>query len=367
MLPIVAIIITLVALIAIGAAVYFSLKGRTQKPANAAQTAVPTVIPEQTGVEAEGETEQAATIVSPLSELLDNEDASALPTDVFVEVEDLSLNTSLPAEWKNFLLLGTDDRNTEAGARTDAMIICSININTGEVRLSSLLRDLAVNFDLPREETIYRINAAYAFGGAKLAMKTVNELFELNIEDYVLVNFFGFQEMAYRLGGVDIDITEAEMYSINHNVIEQARIARRIGVDDSDMPLEELKSYGPNTHLDGRQALAYARIRKLDSDISRSERQRVVLKALAGKLKGREINELVALAASLMPYVETSLTLEEILGIGSAVLGRELDIQETYLPIRGTYVPETRNGESMLYDCNFPENAAYLHRFIYGK
>ena len=366
LLPIIVILLTVLAIAAVGLAIYIVLRNRNKpKPVPVEAPAVTAAIEETTPDSGPEATENAA--LSPLTEMLDAEDTAALPSDVHVEVTDLSVNANLPAEWKNFLLLGTDDRSTEAGARTDAMIICSVNVNTGAIKLSSILRDLAVDYDIDRPETIYRINAAYAFGGANLAMKTVNELFNMNIEDYVIVNFFGFQELAYRLGGVDIDITEAEMHAINQNVIEQAKIARRTGIDDSDMPLEELVSFGEKTHLDGRQTLGYARIRKLDSDVSRSERQRTVLRALSDKLKDKDISELVSLCASLMPYVETNMSLEEILGIGGAVLGKGLSIEETYFPIRGTYTPDTRNGESMLFDCNFAENAAALHKFIYEQ
>ncbi len=295
------------------------------------------------------------------------EDQTALPANVQIEVADLSITPGLPAEWKNILLLGADDRMNGEGVRTDAIIVCSINTQTGQVKLSSILRDLAVNFHLTSGDAIYRINSAYAFGGPQLAMKTVNELFQLNIEDYVIVNFFGFQELAHRLGGIDIDITEAEMHSINNNVIEQARIARNCGIDDSGIPLVELKNFGPNTHLDGRQTLGYARIRKLDSDVSRAERQRVVLEALAEKLKGKDALELTSMGVSMLPYVETSMTIEEVLSVATTVLSKDLSFDKTYLPVMGTYSQETRNGESMLYDCNFSENAVYLRKWIYNQ
>ncbi|MBE5808920.1 MAG: LytR family transcriptional regulator, partial [Clostridiales bacterium] len=109
-------------------------------------------------------------------------------------VTDLSLNEDLPDDWLNVLLLGSDERVDGANARTDSMIICSINTTTGEVKLTSILRDVAVDFtDLGDLNGTYRINAANYFGGEALAMKTVNECFGLNIENYVRVNIFGFQ------------------------------------------------------------------------------------------------------------------------------------------------------------------------------
>ena len=119
-----------------------------------------------------------------------------------VNVSDLSLNTSLPSEWLNVLLMGTDERHLSNSARADALIICSINRNSGEVKLSSIMRDLAVELDdIGKYSGTYRINAASYFGGPELAMRTINENFKMNIQYYVMVNFFGFQKIAERLGG----------------------------------------------------------------------------------------------------------------------------------------------------------------------
>ena len=286
-------------------------------------------------------------------------------------MENLSVNTSLPSEWKNVLLLGTDERLLTENSRTDAIIICSVNIETGQVKLTSVLRDLAVEYtDLGEYSGTYRINAANLFGGPEMVMKVLNECFSLNIETYVTVNFYGFQELAERLGGIDIDISDAEMNQINANVIEQWKAARKAGVDESTLPDPvELTTYGPNTHLDGRQTLAYARIRKIDSDISRAERQRVVLEALAGKLKekGNDVVKLTTLAATMMPYVRTNMSIEYILSIATSVLSKDFTVDKMSLPVTGTYSAETRDGESMLYDCDWEANTAELHSFIYGK
>ncbi len=303
-----------------------------------------------------------------LSAMLGSEEGelAALPEEKRVKVTDLSINPDLPSEWKNILLLGTDERNLEEGSRTDAMMICSINSQTGEVKLTSILRDMAVEFpELGGDVNTYRINAANYFGGPELTMKRLNECFNLNIEDYVMVNFYGFQDIAHLLGGIDIDITEAEMHAINDMVVEVHKAAVKAGIDDSNIPGVELKEYGKNVHLDGRQTLAYSRIRKLDSDISRAERQRIVMAGLMEKVKGKSAMELTTLAVSLSEYVKMNLSVDEILSIAVTALSKELTVETAYFPATGTYVSETRNGESMLYDCNWAENAAQLHAFIY--
>ena len=105
-----------------------------------------------------------------------NNAVGSLSADQMATVTDLRMNTNLPSDWLNVLLLGTDERILNDSARTDAMMICSINRTTGEVKLSSILRDLAIEFtDIGEYNGTYRINAANFFGGPNLAMRTVNE------------------------------------------------------------------------------------------------------------------------------------------------------------------------------------------------
>ena len=307
-----------------------------------------------------------------LASLLGNEDTyvEGLSSDELAVVTDLSVNTALPTEqWINILLLGSDERKVTDSARTDSMIICSINKQTGEVKLTSIMRDLAVDLDeIGEYNGTYRINAANYFGGEKLAMKVVNECFGMNIENYVHVNFYGFQQVAQQLGGIDMDITESEMNMINELIYEQAKFAYLAGVDESALPNEYLETYGPNTHLDGRQTLAYARIRKLDGgDYARAERQRNVLTALMNKLKGAGTGELLSLGTTCLQHIRTNMSLEDMLSIATTVCGNGVtSVESLRLPINDSYVQETRKEQSMLYDCDWSANASALYSFIYG-
>ena len=333
-------------------------------------TAVPATV-ENTGTEATTETASSASHADTLAAMLGDSDTEVqgLSAEDMAVVTDLSVNQSLPSEWMNVLLLGSDERKISESARTDSMIICSINMNTGEVKLTSVMRDLAVDFDdIGKYNGTYRINSANYFGGEKLAMKTINECFGMNIDKYVRVNFFGFQEVAAALGGVEMDITEAEMNEINKRIKEQHKFAVESGVDDSGLPKELLETYGENVHLDGRQTLAYARIRKLDSDYARADRQRKVLVALMGKLKGAGAADLAMLASSCMQHVQTNLTLDEILAVSLKVLNSGLDNVESFrLPINDSYVQERRKNQEMFYDCDWSKNASALYSFIYSN
>ena len=342
-------------------------------PVVAGATAAPAMAPSVPDAQqAQGNDAQAQT-ASPLSELLGSEDTNitGLTEDQMVDVTDLSINTGLSPEWMNILLLGVDQRVQGESCRSDTMIICSINTETSEVKLTSLMRDMAVEFDdLGANNGTYRLNAANYFGGPELTMKTINELLGLNIEKYVMVNFTGFTQICEALGGIEMDITEAEKEQINLNVWNQLQIAYENGWDESNLTDANgylgPNDYGENIHLNGRQALAYARIRKIDSDWERTNRQRKVLVAMMDKMRGTNMLQLLQLGGSLMQYVETNMTLEEIISIADKVLNSGLEGAETMaVPVTDTYVQETRNNQSMFYDVDWTTNAREVQNFIY--
>lgn len=140
-----------------------------------------------------------------------------------VQVDDLSVTAGLDSSWRNILLLGQDSRTTGKSERTDTMVIASINANTGEIKLTSLMRDMYV--EIPERGT-QKINTANYYGGPELAMKTVNENFKLNISEYVIVNFVNFPYIIEKLGGVYEDITEEEMEGINELVQDSIKLGQ---------------------------------------------------------------------------------------------------------------------------------------------
>ncbi|MGI6239784.1 MAG: LCP family protein, partial [Christensenellales bacterium] len=275
----------------------------------------------------------------------------------------------LDENWVNVLLLGSDARRTDESSRTDTMIICSLNQQTGEVKLTSIMRDIAVEFnDIGEFSGTYRINSANYFGGPELAMKTVNECFDMNIQHYVLVDFTSFSIIAERLGGIELTITEAEMEEINKNAVQQARLAYNAGIDETELEATNvfLEQYGENTKLNGRQVLAYARIRKIDSDFSRAERQRVVLIAMMEKLKTKNAAEVLSIATAMQGYVRTNFSINDIMKYAITVLDSDLSkIEQLRLPENGSYKQETRREQSMLYDTDWTHNTLLLHSFIY--
>ena len=293
-----------------------------------------------------------------------------LAADQMVRIDDLSINENLPEEWLNVLLLGTDERTLSESARTDAMMICSINRKTGKVKLTSIMRDLAVEYtDIGEYSGTRRINAANYYGGPNLAMKTVNQLFNMNIKDYVMINFFGFGIIAQNLGGVEVDISEAEMNKINEDIVKQYKMAWLAGYTEDAFDPEQTKldHYGQNVHLNGNQTLAYARIRHLDGgDYTRTTRQQTVLKKLLEKTKKLGLLELVDLGQNMFSMVKTNMKLDDIFKVTTTVIGNGMsDVETMRLPVAKTYKEEVRNEEGMLYDCDFAANATALYDFIY--
>ena len=275
-----------------------------------------------------------------------------MPVSLFmVDPEtDLNVNTALPGAPYNILILGVD-KLSEGRQRSDTMIIASIDASG--VKLTSVQRDLKVPIEGHADN---KINAAYSFGGAELAMKTVNQVFDMNITKYVVVDFTSLVTMVDALGGLDVDITEQEMNHINRNVVDSYSVFGPLGYTAT-----ELKNYGEKTHLDGLQSLGYARIRKVDSDFGRTSRQRAVINQ---KLKSHLYNPIMVtkFLKAAFSGVETNLNWVEMVSLGEkAVLGGSV---ETFrLPMDGTY---SDDGSSLkMY--NEEKNIEELRNFIYGK
>lgn len=193
----------------------------------------------------------------------------------------------------NIALFGIDAEEGSAG-RSDSIIIATIDTTHKKLKLTSIMRDSYVTIADRGQD---KINHAYAFGGAQLAIKTLNENFDLNIEDFVAVNFTTMPKIIDKLGGVTIDITSEEVSHIP-------------GID----------SAGTYT-LTGEQALAYSRIRYASGgDYVRTDRQRTVLNKVFEKILATNVSQYPGLLSEILPMVKTSLDYSEILNLGNEVL-----------------------------------------------
>jgi len=272
---------------------------------------------------------------------------------------DLSINPELATnEWVNILLLGSDSSDPDQPGRTDTMIIASVNVNDGALKLTSIMRDTYVRIEGHGSN---KITSANWFGGPDLAIKTVNENFGMNISHYAMVDFSSFAYIVDALGGVDLAVTENEMKYVNQLMADMRVLYPEIQLEKND-----LTEFGESVHLDGMQTLAFSRIRKLDSDHQRTGRQRQVLNAILQKLRSvRDVGTLYELFDIGLSYTRTSLTPTDIIQLALKVIMGGADFQELKIPANGAYSSETIKEMSVL-NPNLEKNTQLLHDFIYG-
>ena len=233
-----------------------------------------------------------------------------------VEIDENNLSVTETIEqnlsgYRNIAIYGVDSRDSSLGAgnRSDCIIIASINNDSKEIKLISVYRDTFVNIE---GYGLDKITHAYSYGGPELALKTLNENLDLNVTEFVTVNFDAVAEAVNLLGGVEINVEENEIEYLNSYLAETSRVT---GIET-----EEITETGLQT-LDGVQAVAYSRIRYTEGgDYKRTERMRTVIEAMFEKLKTKSISEINNFADQLLPEVYTNLELDEMLALAPIVL-----------------------------------------------
>ena len=278
--------------------------------------------------------------------------------------EDYGKGFGLPDGCTNVLLIGLD-KNSTSSSRSDTMVILSVG--GGRVCLTSLMRDTGVS--IPGRDGTHRLNAAYNYGGAELLLKTINTNFGFDLTSYIAVDYESFPPLIDILGGVDINgISAAEVAQINNNVYDVLRRRYDAGLLTQAQATaqynEEKLSGSGDMHLDGLQALGYARIRKTDSDYGRTSRQRKVLSAALGKLKGSIKNpvRLVRFAVKGLSGIKTNMSTLELIALGEKAL-LSGSVAQLRLPADGTF---TDTG-GMFFGVDYQANYKIFREFVYGK
>lgn len=255
----------------------------------------------------------------------------------------------------NVLLLGTDERKEEfsTNARADSIMILSINKETKSMKLVSLERGMGVPILEGQYQGQYDwLTHCFRYGGADLMLKEVQECLRVDVNRYVRVNFNSFADIIDAIGGVDIELTELEAQGLNGEVRTNARTKHKV-------------TAGMN-HLDGYDALQYARLRYIDSDWKRIERQRNVIQTVVYKARDLELLELNEFANMILPLINTNLTKSEILNLvlfAPNVIGK--DIEQMSIPQQGTYGGMKGMGGRSLFAVDFEKNAKILREFLY--
>jgi len=214
--------------------------------------------------------------------------------NVEINTDNIGLNTETKEEVKeirNIALLGIDSMEDDLIGRSDAIMILTLDNIHNKIKITSIMRDSYVNID---GYGMDKINHAYAYGGAELAVRTLNENFDLNIKEVIAVNFNSLINIIDKIGGINIDITEEEVSYIP-------------GMTSSGEQL-----------LNGNQVLAYSRIRYASGgDSKRAERQRTVINAIFNKLKNIPFTKYPELVNEFLPFVQTNMSTSDLLKIGT--------------------------------------------------
>ncbi|WP_253287352.1 LCP family protein [Clostridium bornimense] len=260
---------------------------------------------------------------------------------VKIKKDDLGINEEIEEKYgdiRNIALYGIDAEEGKAG-RSDSIMILTVDTKNNKLKLTSIMRDSYVNI---ADHGYDKINHAYAFGGPELAMRTLNENFDLNVKEFMAVNFTSMPEIIDKLGGVNIDITDEEIQYI-----------------------PGITSAGTQK-LTGKQALAYARIRyATGGDYKRTERHRTVLTAIFNEMKSKPVSQYPSLASDFLPYVRTNISSNEMLSlmgdIGTLMSG---NLEQNRFPTDEQGEGKMINGVYYM-TFNIEEVKNSMHQFIF--
>ena len=259
--------------------------------------------------------------------------------------------------YMNIALFGVDatkDSQLYKGSRSDSIMIASINMDTGDIKLVSVYRDTYLNIGT---DSYQKCNAAYSYGGAEQAVKMLNMNLDMDITNFVTVGYKGLSEVIDGLGGVYIDVDSEEIKHINNYQIGIAEVLKC--------------DYTPVTEtgvqlLNGLQATAYCRIRyTAGGDFGRAERQRTVLEQMVAKLDGASLSELNNLVDAVFDDIGTNFTMTQIISIATSMKDYQLAGTAGF-----PFAKRTGNfgsQGSLVVPCTLESNVKYLHAYLFGN
>lgn len=270
---------------------------------------------------------------------------------------DSAQSVSQSKEVINILVCGEEAIGGGRG-RTDSIMIATINQKDGALRLTSIMRDTYVQIPGFSDN---KINAAYHNGGMKTLIKTIKTNFGISVDGYVLVNFDSFQKVIDALGGIDIKLAEDEVKYLNSTnyISDYSNHNLQVGVN----------------HMNGNQALGYARIRYVPKDgqygdFARTLRHRTVMTAVYNKLMDKSALELIAMVPKLMPLVTTNLKKSELVNYlycGVSVRSKNPKLETLNVPVEGAYKITRVRTMSVILPADLKKNVDAMQKFIYGS
>ena len=280
--------------------------------------------------------------------------------------ENVENNESLKG-YRNIALFGVDSREGDLGkgTRSDSIIIASINEETGEIKLCSVYRDTYLNLS---NDSYNKCNSAYAKGGPEQAIIMLNMNLDLNITDYVTIGFDGLTDVIDALGGVYVDVSEAEIPHLNNYQISMVGTTS----DGQTFTATEGKDYTAVTtagyqKLNGLQATAYCRIRHVGNDFERAERQREVLAAVMDQAKKASVSDLNKILDEVLPHVATSLDVDEMVGMLADVTKYNITGSDGFPFESNRATGKVGSKGSCVIPNNLAQNVVMLHEFLFDE
>ena len=293
--------------------------------------------------------------------------------------ENLGFESVIDKKITNVALFGIDSRQVDSfKGLSDSIMILSLNSETKKVKVISVMRDSLVPITYNGKTVYGKINSAYSKGGPELAIKTLNTIFGLDISEYATVNFYGMADIIDAVGGIDVELTKGELntygydhgvrinFGINGMIAEQCGY---MGIDPSSYYINEAGLH----HLNGVQAVAYARIRHAaniegtNDDFGRTDRQRYVMEQLFNKAVTLNTAQYISLAKSLIPCSETSLSYTQILGLAVNILLDSPTFEQSRVPLT-EYQMASKSisgyGSCLYYDLDYA--GKIIRAFIYN-
>ncbi len=288
------------------------------------------------------------------------------------DAENLGFEEVIDNKVINIALFGIDSRSKNFKGNSDSIMVLSLNTDTKQVKIVSIMRDSLVKIDKNGKITYNKINSAYASGGPELAIKTINENFGLDISEYATVNFEGMMDIIDAVGGIDAELTSSEvatgagaMYAFNGIVGEMCRTLK---LDPNDYYITKSGKH----HLNGVQAVAYSRIRRAkniwgtNNDHGRTDRQRYVMEQLFDKATKLNKASYIKLAKAMIPCTETSLSYSDIMDIAFDILLHSPTFSQSRVPLE-QYQMSTPTisgvGSCVYYDLEYASKV--LHAYFY--
>lgn len=311
-----------------------------------------------------------AVLVAVLYTVLKTDNIQKIKVDednITTELNENVVNNEALKGYHNIALFGVDSREGDLGkgTRSDSIIIASINEDTGDIKLCSVYRDTYLNLS---NDSYNKCNSAYAKGGPEQAIIMLNMNLDLNITDYVTIGFDGLTDVIDALGGVYVDVSEAEISHLNNYQISMVGTT----TDGQTFTATEGRDYtavksAGYQKLNGLQATAYCRIRHVGNDFERAERQREVLASVMEQAKQASVSDLNKILDEVLPHVATSLDVDEMVGMLSDVTKYNIAGSDGF-PFESHRATGKVGGKgSCVIPNNLEQNVVMLHEFLFDE